>query len=114
MLRPYICDHTTQFRYMRSDLDPELPQQLLADSSARHTRDGLARAGALEDVARVHAVVFERTGEIGVAGARPGDLAPATLGIGRRVRFRRHDVLPVLPVAIPDEHGDGGAECFAG
>src|SRR5207247_2055767 len=75
-------------------------------------RDGLAGAGALQDVAGVAAVVLERPGQVGVARAGPGDLA-APLAAGG-VGLGSHDVLPVLPVAVPDEHGDGGAERFPG
>ena len=47
-----------------------------------------------------------------MAGAGPGDLA-ASLG-GGGVGLRGHDVLPVLPVAVPDEQRDRRADGFAG
>src|SRR6266699_2178686 len=118
MLRPYsrpcpdIRHDATQLHHMAADLNAELPQQDLADGPAGDPRDGLAGAGTLQDVAGVAAVVLERPGQIGVARARPGDLA-APLAPGG-VRLGSHDVLPVLPVAIPDEDGDGGAERLAG
>ena len=51
-----------------------------------------------------------------MTGTRPRDLAPPAPPerIGRRIGFGCHDVLPVLPVAIPDEHRDWGAQRLAG
>src|SRR6266571_409016 len=112
MLRPYAGHHSTQFDDVRSDLDPELAQQDLADGPAGDARDRLARAGALQDVAGVAAVVLERPGQVGVARAGPGDLAASLAS--RAVGLGGHHVLPVLPVAVPDEHGDRGAERLAG
>src|SRR5882672_4974691 len=107
MLRPYARDDPTQLHDVRPDLDAELAQQDLADGAAGH-----AGAGALQDVAGVGAVVLEGAREVGVAGARPGNLAaplaPRAIGLGS------HDVLPVLPVAVPDEYGDGRTEGLAG
>src|SRR6266850_8220257 len=114
MLRPYIRHDAAQFRYVRPDFDVELAEQFLAHSPTGDPSHGLTGAGALKDVAGVQAVVLEGAGEICVSRPRPGDLAPATLGIGRRIGFRGHDILPVLPVAVPDEHGDRGAQRFAG
>src|SRR5438552_6035701 len=108
MLRPYTGPDPPQFHHMRADLDAELFQQDLADSAAGHPRHGLARTRPLQNVARVPAVVLERAREIGVAGAGPGHLTPS-LRAGR-VGFRGHHVLPVLPVAVPHQHGDGRAQ----
>ena len=49
-----------------------------------------------------------------MAGPRPRHLPAASLGIGGGVRLGRHNVLPVVPIAVPDEHGDRGAERLAG
>jgi hypothetical protein len=46
-----------------------------------------------------------------VPGARAGDPTPPLRAWS--VRLRRHDVLPVLPVAVPHEHRDRRAERFA-
>src|SRR2546421_12460782 len=106
MLRPYLamrCPYTgldpAQFHDMRTDFHAELFEQDLADRAAGDAGHSLARAGPLQDVARVAAIVFERAREVGVPGTGAGHLAPA-LRAGR-VGFGRHDVLPVLPVAVP-------------
>src|SRR5882762_3538251 len=112
MLRPYVGHNTTQFHNVRTDLDAELSQQDLADSPAGHTGRGLARAGALQDVASVGAVVLQAARQVGVPGTGPGHLAAAFAS--RAVGLGGHHVLPVLPVAVPDEQRDGGAEGLAG
>src|SRR6266566_1076324 len=62
MLRPYgspcpdIRHDATQLHHMAADLNAELPQQDLADGPAGDPRDGLAGAGALQDVAGAAAV----------------------------------------------------------
>src|ERR1051325_1448513 len=120
MLRPYTRSrpytggrrrsgrHPAQFDPMRPDLDVELLEQELADGATGDARHRLARAGPLEDVAGVAPVVLQGAGQVGVAGARSSHLTPplGTGGIG----LGRHHVPPVLPVAVPDEHGDGRAQ----
>ena len=56
---------------------PNSREEALADRRRGDARRRLARRRALEDVARVVAVVLEQAGEIGVAGthARDGALA---------------------------------------
>src|SRR5690348_7767142 len=112
MLRPYTGPDPAQFHDMRTDLDAELFQQQLAYGAAGDPRHRLPRAGPLQDVACVLAVVLERAREIGVAGAGAGHLTPP-LRAGR-VGLGRHDVLPVLPVAVPHQHRDGRAQRLAG
>src|SRR5205823_6988794 len=112
MVRPCTRHDPTQFDHMRPDLHAELFQQHLAHRAAGDPRHRLAGARPLQDVARVLAVVLERTREIGVPGPRAGDLAPPLGAAG--VRLGRHHVLPVLPIAIPYEHRDGGAEGLSG
>src|SRR5881296_440039 len=112
MLRPYTRPDPTQFDHMRPDFDAELFQQHLAHRAAGDPRHRLAGARPLQDVARVLAVVLERTREIGVPGAWAGDLAPPLGAAG--VRLGCHHVLPMLPVAIPHEHRDGRTERLAG
>jgi len=102
--------HPPDLRDVAADLDTEVAEQELAHGAARDARGGLPRAGALEDVAGVAPVVFLHPGQIRVTRPRPGHLAPA-LGAGRA--FGGHDVLPVLPVAVPDDHRDGRAQGLA-
>src|SRR2546429_16228 len=112
MLRAYTGPDPTQFDHMRPDLDAELLQEHLAHRAAGHPGHRFPGARALQDVARVLAVVLERPREIRVAGARTRHLA--TPLAPRSVCFGGHHVLPVLPIAIPHEHRDGGAEGLAG
>src|SRR2546426_4729301 len=98
MLRPYTHGDPPQLDDVGADLDVELLEQQLAHGPAGDAGDGLAGAGALQDVARVLAVVLEDAREVGVPRAGPRDLPPARLrgGLG----LRGHHVLPVLPVAV--------------
>src|ERR1041385_1484718 len=112
MLRPCTGPDPAQFDHMRPDLDAELLQEHLAHRAAGYPGHRFPRARALQDVARVLAVVLEGPREIRVAGPRTRHLA-APLAPGG-VRFGSHHVLPVLPIAIPHEHRDGGAEGLAG
>ena len=70
---------------VRADLDAELLEQAPRHGAGRDARRGLARRGALEDVAGIDAIVLEHADEVGVAGPRPGD-APAPRFAGRRPR----------------------------
>src|SRR5881409_3107830 len=112
MLRPYARLDPAQLYDVAADFDAELFQQQLADSAAGDARYGLARAGPLQDVARVLAVVLQAAGQVGVPRPGPRDLAPP-LGPGG-VGLRRHHVPPVLPVAVPHEHGDRRAQRLPG
>jgi hypothetical protein len=50
-----------------ADLDTEFGKQSLGEGARRDAAGRLPRTGALEDVARVDAIVLEDPGEIGVA-----------------------------------------------
>src|SRR5436309_15598113 len=104
MLRPYTCLDAAQLYDVAADFDPELFQQQLAHGAAGDARYGLARAGPLQDVACVLAVVLQAAGQVGVPRPGPRDLAsplgPWGVGLGR------HHIPPVLPVAVALEHGD--------
>src|SRR3989442_7425904 len=100
-----FCDDAAELRDVAPDVDSELAEQLPTDRPARHAGYGFPGAGTLEDVARIAAVVLEGSGKIRVSGPRPGNL-PAPFAF-RIVGFRRHDVLPMFPIAIPDQHRDG-------
>src|SRR6266705_5248109 len=111
-VRPCTGPDPAQFHHMRRDFDAELLQEHLAHRAAGHSGHRFPGARALQDVARVLAVVLEGAREIRVAGARTRHLA-APLAAGG-VRFGGHHVLPVLPIAIPHELRDGGAEGLTG
>ena len=100
---------------MAADAHVELVRKRLQIGRRGDARRRLARRRALEDVARVVAIVLEDAGEVGVAGTHARDGAPAR-GVRDRVVARRgiHDLLPVLPVAIADEHRDRRADRLAG
>ena len=106
--------NAAQVHEVRADGDAELREQVPADGAGSDARSGLARGGALENVARVVAIVLEEAGEIGMARAHAGD--PALASLRRILGARRgvHDVQPVVPVTIRDEHRDGRAQRFAG
>ena len=72
---------------MAREPDADLREQLPRDGAGRDARRGFARAGALEDVAHVAAAVLGDAGQVGVAGARPGDRrAPRAARIRRAAR----------------------------
>ena len=94
---------------MTQDFNPELGQELLDYGADGHPGRGFAGAGAFEDVAGVGQVVFDGSGEIGVAGAG----ARNGLVLRRVAGFDRHGFGPVLPIGVGDDHGDGGADGVA-
>ena len=70
------------------DLGADLAQQLPGDGADGDARGGLARAGALEDVADVVVPVLDHAGEIGVAGPRTRDHRTIDAGgVRRRARL---------------------------
>src|SRR2546428_3822251 len=105
MLRPYTHGDPPQLDDVGADLDVELLEQQLAHGPAGDPGDGLAGAGALQDVARVLAVVLEDAREVGVARAGPRDLPAARLR--GRLRPRGPPPPPILPVAGPHEQRRG-------
>src|SRR3989442_9950585 len=99
MLRPYTHGDPPQLDDVGADLDVELLEQQLAHGPAGDAGDGLAGAGALQDVARVLAVVLEDAREVGVPRAGPRDLPAARLRGGRGPPGPHGP--PRLPVAVP-------------
>src|SRR2546428_13768034 len=119
MLRPYLSrvrpctgPDPAQFDHMRTDFDAELVQEHLAHRAAGHSGHRFPGARALQDVARVLAVVLEGAREIPVARPRTRPLAAPPPPGG--VRFGGPPVLPGLPIPIPHEHRTGGARRVSG
>ncbi len=94
---------------MAQNLDAEVTEKLLDNRPDGDARGGFAGAGAFEDVTGVRLVVFDRSGEIGVAGTRPRN----RLVLCRVAGFDRQGFGPVLPVGVGDDHGDRGADGMA-
>src|SRR2546428_3858131 len=98
MLRPYTRGDPAELHDMGADFHSELLEQQLAHGPARDAGDRLAGAGALQDVARVLAVVLDDAREVRVPRAGPPDLPPAppraSLGLPG------HHGLAVLPLAV--------------
>src|SRR3989442_3505298 len=107
MLRPYTHGDPPQLDDVGADLDVELLEQQLAHGPAGDPGDGLAGAGALQDVARVLAVVLEDAREVGVPRAGPRDLTAARLRGGPRLRGPHGP--PGLPIAGSHQHRHWGA-----
>src|SRR2546428_12826935 len=77
MLRPYTRGDPAELHDMGADFHSELLEQQLAHGPARDAGDRLAGAGALQDVARVLAVLLEDAREVARPRAGPRDLPPA-------------------------------------
>src|SRR5262245_13352955 len=104
---------------MAADAHAELGQEAPADATDCHTRGGLTGRCALEDVAGIFAIVLQESGEIRMARShsRHGALAHLVLSRARvlALAWRRiHDLFPVLPVAVANQHRDGGTDGLAG
>ncbi len=94
---------------MAENFDAEFLQEEFGDGAQGYAGGGFAGGGALEDVAGFGEVVFQGSGEIGVAGAGRGDafvFGGVALRDGKRF-------LPVFPVAIFELNGDGRADGLA-
>ena len=97
-----------------ADLDSELFQKRFGERSGGDSRGGFAGRGTVDHRADVVEAVFDKAGQVGVAGARDGDF----LHFGGVILELRHRRRPVLPVAVADDHrhrrADGLAEADAG
>src|ERR1043166_1285488 len=105
--------YAAQLDQVRADADVEFAEKFPADRRGGDACGRLARRRTFENIARVVAVVFENAGEVGVSRANARDGALARIGIAL-TRRRVHDLDPVLPVAILDDHGDRRSERLAG
>ena len=90
----------------RGNRNPAGFQQLPTQSADRHPRRRLSRAGPLQDVAHISAVIFLTAAEIGMP--RPRRCHRWSGGFAKR----RHLRFPVHPVRIDDAQTDRTAECF--
>jgi hypothetical protein len=85
------------------DLDPEFLEQPPRQRSRGDPGRGLPRAGPLQDVAGIPPVVLEDSHQVGVPRSGAGDPAAALVAGSA---FGSHDVRPVVPVPVGDQHGD--------
>src|SRR2546428_12260400 len=106
MLRPYTRGDPAELHDMGADFHSELLEQQLAHGPAGDAGDRLAGAGALQDVARVLAVVLEDAREVGVPRAGPRDLTAARLRGGPRPPGPHRP--PRLPLPGPPQPRPGG------
>ena len=90
------------------DGDAEFVEQPACDRSKGDAHRGFARARAFENVAHVGTIVFEAADSIGVTGSRNVDRA----GGFAFTRLDRHDLEPLLVIAILDVQRDRTAERF--
>jgi hypothetical protein len=92
--------------HVAEDFDAKFAKKEFGDGSDGDAGGGFAGGGALEDVAGLEEVVLQSSGEIGVAGAWRGDaLVLGGISLADGERF-----LPVFPVAIFEQDGDGRAD----
>ena len=97
--------HAAHANYVACNLDAELADHELGESSGGYAGRGLTRRSAFQHVARIGEVVFKRAGKVCVTG--PGRSHRAMLrGIAG---FYRQFLLPVFPIAIDELDGDGRA-----
>ena len=95
--------------HMAEHLDLERRQQLLGHRSGGHARRGLTGAGPLQNVARLRKVVLKRSRQVGMARTR----RLHRLVFCRVALAHRQRLVPVLPVAIFNQHGNGRADGVA-
>ena len=69
VLRAGAASHVADRDHVSEDVDPDRGEQLARDRADRRPRRGLSRARALENVAKIVAVVLEAARQVGVAGA---------------------------------------------
>jgi hypothetical protein len=84
-------------------------QQAAADRSGGDARRCFAGRGTLENVARIIAVVLEDPGQVRMSRAWARDRA-APLAWIALAEPGVHDLLPVRPVPVANEHGDRRSE----
>jgi hypothetical protein len=96
-----------------ADFHAKLMQKALGQRTSGNPGCCFPSAGALEYVPPIEPIVLQQPRQIGVAGAGPRHAAAAELA-GRVRALVRHDVFPVGPVPVGNQHGHGGAERLTG
>src|SRR2546423_12708410 len=96
---------------MATDADTEFAEKEPANAPCGHARSGLASRRPLQNVSGVASIVLEHSREIHMARTRPSDgsFAVRISLTGRRI----HDLLPVFPVPILNEHCDRRSQGLA-
>ena len=89
---------------MAHNLDADLVQQRLGQGPRRGPRSRFPGARPLEDVAGVGEAVLHHPRQVRVAGPGLGEHVAGWLAL------RRHDPLPLGPLRVADDDGDGAAE----
>src|SRR6185312_3656263 len=97
-----------QVHDVAADAHTELAEKDATDRSGRNACRGLAGGCALENVTSIGAVVLEHARQVGMARTRPCDDSLPRLGI-TLAQGGIHDLLPILPIAVGNEHRDWGA-----
>jgi hypothetical protein len=98
-----IAGQAAQRDNMAPDLDPEFLEQPAGEGAGGDSRSSLPGTGSLQDIPGIVPIILEDAYQVGMTGARAGDLSPA----GLTVALRRHHVFPVGPVTVADLHRDG-------
>ena len=91
--------------HMAQHFTCKLAEQKFGNRACCHTRGGLPRRRALQNVPRIMEIEFHGAGQIRVARARRGQ--PALGAFGVRKLFNRERLFPVGPVTILDPQSDG-------
>ena len=93
---------------MTENLDPERSYQEFRHGPGCHPGGGLAGAGTLQNVSSVGLVELLGAGQVRVTRSRSGHAS--LLGNLGSDGFDRHDVAPVLPIAVLNHHRERTAE----
>ncbi len=104
------CDRCFAYgNYVAQDLNPKLAQEQLGHCADSDARRRLARRGALQRITRLRKVVLERRRQISVSGT----WRCYSLVLCRITLADGQGLLPVLPVAVLEQHGDRRANGLA-
>ena len=103
--------HASQVHDVTAKGDVEFAEKAPANGPCGHACGGLPGRCPLQDIAGIAAVVLKHPRQIDMARPWPRHL---TLPVRIPFPWRRiHDLLPILPIAIVNYHGDRRAERLA-